>query len=415
MEVSEEVLQLENDGMASAESNTDDTDDDVEIVEAFVGNDGEVYELRRAHQKKNNKKGAGFSAVKNSRDTWNWNNKGGPNVPTVNAVQPFDNRFLRCGQEGHQWRQCHLPFQKVSAFSTRPSTGIAQKGSPEKRKGVDRVAFTVGENGAERPAVEDVNTVQAEGNHDVEEKMTESEWVARWNSEAVDCVLMCEEILLAVTRPDVMRIILDSGTTSTVIGRRWLQEYVKNKLKPPILKSSRSFKFGDSPRHCRMGLVKLEFEVDSKSGKEGDVRLICMVEADIVNCDVPLLISRTALTRVAGILNFGDNSLLVNGKYLIGLKQYGNGHLGFQVATHERTEQQKREPLTMYSAEEVLPVVSEEEGAKECVAAKQEIFDMIQCVGNLCDGKDPPVIQEKLEDAMVRGFQETKKFFGRGQ
>ena len=398
------------------------------------------------------------------------------------------------------------------AFSTRPSAGIAQKGTPAKGKGVDKVSLTVGENDAERPAIEDVNTVQAEGNHDVEEKMTESEWVARWNSEAVDCVLTCEEILLAVTMPDSMRIILDSGATSTVVGRSWMQEYVKNKLKPPILKSSKSFRFDDSSRHCSMGSVKLEFEVDSMSGDKGNVRLICMVEADIVNCDVPLLISRTALTRVAGILNFGDNSLLVNGKYRIGLKQYGDGHLGFQVATHERTEQQKRETLAMYSAEEMSPVVSEEEGAEECVAseqirkryvlahldlinvmkmlrmakemfegemvraevgkclckssrpaevvslgtaldlalgakvvvvefftgrlireildttdnyavqtpfdpapstiaAKQEISDMSQCADNLCDGEDPPAIQEQLADAMARGFQEAEKKF----
>ena len=61
MEVSEEVLQMENEGVASAESNLDDTDGDGEIVDAFVGDDGEVYELRRAHQKKNNnKKARGF-------------------------------------------------------------------------------------------------------------------------------------------------------------------------------------------------------------------------------------------------------------------------------------------------------------------------------------------------------------------
>ena len=52
MELSGEVLQLEHEGMASAEPNPDDTDEDAEIADAFVGDDGELYELRRAHQKK---------------------------------------------------------------------------------------------------------------------------------------------------------------------------------------------------------------------------------------------------------------------------------------------------------------------------------------------------------------------------
>ena len=60
MEVSEEVLQMENDGMASAESNPEDTDGDAEIVDAFVGDDGEVCELRRTHQKNKNKKEQDF-------------------------------------------------------------------------------------------------------------------------------------------------------------------------------------------------------------------------------------------------------------------------------------------------------------------------------------------------------------------
>ena len=135
--------------------------EETKVVDAFLGEDGEVYELRRAHQKKNNnKKGAGFSAVKNSRATWNWNNKGGPNTSNVNVVQPFDNRCLRCGQEGHQWRQCHLPFQKVLVFSTRPTAGAMQKGVVSKGKITDKVAFTVGENEDEKTTIEEANIVQ---------------------------------------------------------------------------------------------------------------------------------------------------------------------------------------------------------------------------------------------------------------
>ena len=195
--------------------------------------------------------------------------------------------------------------------------------------------------------------------------------VACWNSEAVDQIHICEEILRAVAMPDSMRIILDSGATSTVVGKRWMREFFKNKQKPHIAKSSKSFRFGDSPNHSSMGSAKLEFEVDSLSGEKGNVRLLRMVEAAIVSCDVPLLISRTAPTRVSGILNFADNSLLAKGKYRIVLMQYGNGHLGFKLAAPERTEQQKRETLAMYSPEDVSPVDFEEECAKEWATADQ--------------------------------------------
>ena len=168
----------------------------------------------------------------------------GPNVHAVNLLQPFDNRCLRClrcCQEWHQWRQCRLPFQKVIASPTKQSTGIIRKNIPAKGKVVDKVALTIGGNKDERPLIEEVDTAHSDGNRDVEEKMAEAEWVARWNSEAVDQIHICEEVLLAAATPDSLRIILDSGATSTVVGRSWMHQFFKNKQKPPITKSSKSF------------------------------------------------------------------------------------------------------------------------------------------------------------------------------
>ena len=150
--------------------------------------------------------------------------------------------------------------------------------------------------------------------------MTETEWVSRWNAEVANVIHICEEIMLAVEAPDLMRIVLDSGATSTVVGRNWMQAYYQDKAKPMIGKSSKSFRFGDSSRHGSMGVVRLEFEIDALSACKKPTGLLCCVEADIVNYNVPLLISRTALTRVSGILNFSDNSLLAKGKYLIRLQ-----------------------------------------------------------------------------------------------
>ena len=104
--------------------------------------------------------------------------------------------------------------------------------------GVEKVSFTVG---GESPAIEDIDKGQVEGNHDTEEKLTESEWVARWNSEVGDQISIFEEVLLAVATPESTRIILDSGATSTVVGRRWTQEFFKNKRKPPSPQAQNRF------------------------------------------------------------------------------------------------------------------------------------------------------------------------------
>ena len=104
--------------------------------------------------------------------------------------------------------------------------------------------------------------------------MTETEWVSRWNAEVANVIHICEEVMLAVETPGLMRVVLDSGSTSTVVGRNWMQAYYQDKAKPMIGKSSKSFRFGDSSRHGSMGVVKLEFEIEAVSVCKKPTRLL---------------------------------------------------------------------------------------------------------------------------------------------
>ena len=53
------------------------------------------------------------------------------------------------------------------------------------------------------------------------EKLTESEWITKWSQESEEPVWICEELLIMGPRNDTA--ILDSGATSSVVGKEWLE------------------------------------------------------------------------------------------------------------------------------------------------------------------------------------------------
>ena len=108
----DDILQVNEDWLTISDSNSEDLEEESMAMETFVGDGGEVYELRKTHAgQNNNKKGAAFSAVKNSRAVWNWNNKGGNPSSNSTLMGAPENRSLRCGQEGNRRGRCR-PFKK---------------------------------------------------------------------------------------------------------------------------------------------------------------------------------------------------------------------------------------------------------------------------------------------------------------
>ena len=76
-------------------------------------------------------------------------------------------------------------------------------------------------------------------------------------------------------------------------------------------------------------LLKASTEGEASSFVHG------VITADVVHSNVPMLLSRVALKRMAAQLNFDTNGLTIQNKYRIRLKEMENGHLALPYIRNE--------------------------------------------------------------------------------
>ena len=115
--------------------------------------------------------------------------------------------------------------------------------------------------------------------------------------------------------------ILDCGCTRTVCGSSWQAEFVANLSRNDRATlsekaSSVPFKFGASDVIHSTKCVQLPVYV-------GDTR--CVLEAEVVDLDLPLLISKEAMKSAGMVLHFDRDMALLNGKE-IALDTTSSGH-----------------------------------------------------------------------------------------
>ena len=106
--------------------------------------------------------------------------------------------------------------------------------------------------------------------------------------------------------------ILDSGASSTVSCKVWIESYVEGLSSPEqdlvtYSNSSSSFKFGSGEPIPSLYKVKIPATI-------GEQKLF--IETDVVESDVPLLLSRQAMKKADTKINFKDDT--VN---MLGFKQ----------------------------------------------------------------------------------------------
>ena len=131
------------------------------------------------------------------------------------------------------------------------------------------------------------------------------------------------EDLLAIT---------DCACSKTVVGQAWVQQYItlarRAGLAPCILPCHDEFRFGASDVFRANYAVSIAIAVQGK---------VFLVKAAVVNGDVPLLLSRTVLSRIGMIYNLAghkaDFSELGVSSYP--LKVTATGHPAIPVAPHE--------------------------------------------------------------------------------
>ena len=99
--------------------------------------------------------------------------------------------------------------------------------------------------------------------------------------------------------------ILDSGASSTVCGKTWMECYVdglpaENREKVVYKPSLNSFKFGSGSIFPSLYKAKLPAVVGGKK---------IMIETDVVDSDIPMLLSKSAMKKADTSINFKDDSV----------------------------------------------------------------------------------------------------------
>ena len=121
--------------------------------------------------------------------------------------------------------------------------------------------------------------------------------------------------------------ILDSGCANTVAGVEWFTKFTNNlsvsdKMEIKVAPSNETFTFGDGKKVKSMR--KVTFPCWS-GGTKGSVT------ADIVDCKIPLLLSRKSMSRVKMIIDFENDTACMQGR-TIKLKITSSGHYALPIS-----------------------------------------------------------------------------------
>ena len=106
------------------------------------------------------------------------------------------------------------------------------------------------------------------------------------------------------------RALVDSGCVTSVCGSTWLDDFKKGsltnslKIKEEYPLATKKFRFGDGPTQASSKIVKLPI---SLCGKER------MLEAFVIEGDIPLLLSKTAMSEFEAILDFKNDTISMGG------------------------------------------------------------------------------------------------------
>ena len=115
--------------------------------------------------------------------------------------------------------------------------------------------------------------------------------------------------------------VIDSGCSKTVAGNQWISCYLEqldeeNRRKVEKCYSGQTFRFGPGDALTSMGKVKLPAKIGTKN---------VLIETDIVDADIPLLLSKEALKNAGTLLDFDNDHAIMFGEkqFLISTK---SGH-----------------------------------------------------------------------------------------
>ena len=122
--------------------------------------------------------------------------------------------------------------------------------------------------------------------------------------------LILEDCMRTFTAESLCAAILDSGATSTVSGKKWMDIYIESlspadQEKVTKISSHNSFKFGSGSVYKSLYKVKVPASVGKNS---------IFIESDIVETEIPMLLSRASMKKANTEINFKDDTVQMLGE-----------------------------------------------------------------------------------------------------
>ena len=146
------------------------------------------------------------------------------------------------------------------------------------------------------------------------------------SEKTADCLMNGQPDVGSLVHETLGCAVIDSGCTKTVVGRSWVNCYYETMTdrEKAMMKSEACmtpFKFGD-------GIETISKEKIKIPGCIGNNNIL--IEANIVECELPLLLSKPALKRVGAVLDFQNDAIVFNGEK-IKLIETKSGHYGVPI------------------------------------------------------------------------------------
>ena len=135
-------------------------------------------------------------------------------------------------------------------------------------------------------------------------------------------------------------ILIDSGASRSVCGRKWAEKWFK-KEKLEMQSSSKTFRFGAGPTMKSLGTMKIFIQV-SQQTTSAKIPVILPVRVDVVDSEVPMLISHESLCKMKGKIDFESCTLQIPSIGKINLIKTKSGHLMIQGKGKRKSCQTQR-------------------------------------------------------------------------
>ena len=141
-------------------------------------------------------------------------------------------------------------------------------------------------------------------------------------------------------------ILIDSGTSFTVVGKRWANSW-RPRLLPSSQKIEGEFRLGAGATCTSLGMAIVELQIPKEFASTGKP-LDLSIYADVVDSQVPLLLSKWTRTSLQSKMEFTSNKMKVISDIAATLIHTGGGHLQLpdgKKPTQEAAEMVKKKHI----------------------------------------------------------------------